>query len=155
MRKILLLFAAAIFIMGACSKNEHPVMPVDTVAKNIIGKWALSDIPGLEVTMMSSGLHANLYSDTLIYTADMHFIIIDHQDSADRGDFTVGHGEAINGFGRMQSYDSILYHSSSLVLDAGYRPSVYFKLDQDTLRISTAYFKDSAEFRLYANYVRQ
>lgn len=154
MRKILLLLAAAVFLISACSKDKNSSAPEDPLAKAIIGKWALTGYTGPQMTLMGGNLHADPFGDTLIYTSDSQFLIITIQDTADRGSYTTGHGAAMNGFGRIQNYDSLLYHSSSLLADAVYRPMVYIRLEKDTLSVSTGYFKDSSIYRLYATYKR-
>lgn len=155
MRRLLFCLTASIFVISACTKDETPINGPDPVAKSVLGKWAVKDIAGLEATLMSGGLKSSPFSDTLIYTADMRYCIINNGDTADRGEFTIGHGQAINGFGTMQQYNSLVYNSSSLTDNAPFSPIVYFKMKEDTLSFSTGYFKDSATTKLYASYIRQ
>lgn len=153
MRVLFYCLAALLLMTSACTRDEHEINGPDPVAKTLLGKWALKVVNGLEAIDLSSG--SRLFDDTLIYNADMRYQVLNNNDTTDRGAFSLGRGSAVNGFGRVQIYDSIVYNSASIATDATPPPVYYFKLDHDTLSLSFGYLKDSADTGIYASYIRQ
>ena len=151
-----------VLMSSACSKEDDTINYNDfpAFANLFTGKWAridrdLGSLPSSRSAILSTGgLKASPYSDTLIYLPDNVYILINHGDTADRGTYELGHGKAMNGYGRMQQYDSLLYKSSSLTHDAPFSPVIYFRFTRDVLQVSQLYFRDSATDPFYESYKR-
>ena len=147
-------------LLAACSKENGQMSFNDAPVSSdlFIGKWVKldRDLGNLSSRALASalpgGLKASPYSDTLIYLPDNQYILINNGDTADRGTYELGHGKGMNGYGRIQEYDSLLYKTYSLTHDAPFSPVVYFKFQRDVLQMSQLYFRDSATERFYESY---
>ena len=156
------IFLGLILAVASCSKENEGVHFNDypLTADRFIGKWAkidrdLGSISSSKIaSLYSGGLKASPYSDTLIYLPENKYILINNGDTADRGSYELGHGKAMNGYGRIQEYDSLLYKSNSLTHDAPFRPVIYFRFTRDLLQVSQLYFRDSATDAFYESYKR-
>ena len=150
MKKISLTIVAAL-LMTACTKyfQNYPVDP--PMVNSLTGKWAFYSSYGIYIPQDAITNH---FIDTLIYNEDYSYILIDNKDTIDKGSFSIGYGEATNGFGIKQGYDSILFKSSSVVLDPVYPAVRYVKqLSLDTLSMGN-YYKDSSLAKAIVNYVK-
>ena len=158
MRKIFAVITMGLMGFASCSKDDSPKPPIDPVVDVFTGTWSLDNIEGLESIQMEKG--ADPFIDSIVFTGDQHYLFIKNGDTTDAGEYLMGHGEAMNGFGRLQAYDSIVYHSTinlgqTHVLNAPPPLVQFFKLENDRLKISDSYFKDSASTKLIANYIQK
>lgn len=157
MRKIFLLLSVVILTASACLKDDNDIKhPIDPVEKYILGKWAFKAMIGYEAASMPAGVKP--FEDTIIYMSDAHYYFINDKDTTELGEFSIGQGQAINGNGHMQTYDSLIYKPATLthITSNAPPPTIsYFRVTNDTLSIGSLYFKDSTASRLYINYVRQ
>jgi hypothetical protein len=150
MRKyIYFVFLAVIVAVTAlsCSKTAVPGPIVDYwTYGGITGKWAFEK--GTDPSA------ADPMFDTLLFEQNFTYALITLQDTADRGTFTVGYSEAVNGFGNRQGYDSLGLKTVYLTQAATYPKVLYFKQTSlDTISISTRY-KDSAQNQAITYYTR-
>ena len=161
MRKTILLLFGLVIGAVSCQKENSPKLPIDPVVNPLEGKWVLHSMeqPAASVVInLNGGLKADPFSDTIVYTYDNQYLIIeDNGDTTDRGSYNIGRDSALNGFGHMQVYDSLRYSSAKMTHDAPFNPVIYFRLNLklDTLAISQEYFKDSAAIRKIGYYLRQ
>lgn len=153
MRKLLGIGCCILFVMAiACSKEDGPGHPIDPTWGIIEGKWSFNALVDLNVPLDALGNHS--YVDTLIFSKDSSYFILKNKDTVDRGTYSLGHGEIINGFGKVQSFDSILYKTNSLAQTAFYPSTIYFRVQKDTLFYSTGYYKDSALHKGYMTFLK-
>lgn len=150
MKKISLIITAAIFITS-CTKDfkQHPVDP--PMVNSLTGKWAFYSSSGINIPQDAI---TNYFIDTLIYNEDNSYIMIDNKDTIDKGSFSIGYGEAINGFGIKQGYDSILLKTNSTALVRPYDNVSYIRQTSlDTISFGN-YYKDSSLNKAIVNYLR-
>lgn len=155
MRKFLLLLISATLLLNACSNDKAPTLPL--IVPNISGTWAFHNLVGYETALVETGF--KIYEDSIVYTANMRYYFINNGDTTDWGHYSLGQGQAVNGNGVMQSYDSIVYHSENesapITHDATKPDMFYYNLDGEILSMSTLYFKDSSSTKLYHNYIHK
>jgi len=124
----------------------------------LMGTWAFDQLVGYESANVEAGFKIN--EDSIIYTEDMRYYFINKGDTTDWGKYDLGHGQALNGNGSLQAYDSIVYHSEnpqSPITNDAVRPHMFYFLLQgnNRLSMSTLYFKDSSTAKLYHTYKRR
>lgn len=150
MRKLLFVSMIMFFIgtiISSCSKSAAPGPVIDWWNFSAInGKWAFGE--------MSNHSADHPLIDTLIFNESNTYSLITGKDTVDKGAFIVGYGESINGFGKLQAYDSVSLKTDYITQTAVYPSVLYFKQTVlDTLSIST-YYKDSAKNKVIAYYIR-
>ncbi|SEA63664.1 hypothetical protein SAMN05192529_13623 [Arachidicoccus rhizosphaerae] len=153
MRKYGGLLFGVIFFFAGCSKEQVNKITICPVEPTVYGKWAIKDIEGLEAVEFAAGYKPN--QDTILMGSDGKYYFINQGDTTDFGEFTLGHNEAVNGFGRIQAYDSIIYQSSRMLTNDAPQPAIfYFKIGPETLDMSPSYYKDSSNYKFIIHYIR-
>ncbi|QEC73320.1 hypothetical protein FSB73_18235 [Arachidicoccus ginsenosidivorans] len=152
----LLFFVIVIATVGitACSKySDSSLHPIDPVVSAIKGKWSVHSSSGINVPS-DAALGKSPFLDTLVFTGSNGYFIIDNNDTIDRGQFSLGQGEAINGDGKLQPYDSILLKTSSLASNSIYPSVYYFNIKADTLITSPNFYNDPFLTEKVINYIK-
>lgn len=148
MKKIAILALALSSIAAiSCSKSgNNNRYPIDPAESTFTGHWRVQTSEGTALEHVLGG-------DSLIFSADGKYASYYSGQSSDAGSYSLGHGEALNGFGRMQAYDSIVFKTN--LMTEVYRPVLFFRFTgADTLSFSTAYYKDSAQPKGIARYIK-
>jgi len=154
MRKYVGIFALACMFITGCSDKQTPYIEVEPVQPALSGTWGVDNVIGLDAIDFMAGYRP--YQDTMLIGDDGKYYFVNQGDTTDFGDFAFGQSQAVNGFGRVQSYDSIVYHSTrSIATDAPAPLVYYYQLSTDRLSVSLSYFKDSADYKFIINYIRR
>jgi|GEM_PF-1516152 len=157
MRKVVALFFSILIVFTiACSKDHQGpklMKPLPLIVPDITGKWAFHSSVGINLS--SDAINSSLLADTLIFSADLEYIIIKNRDTVNQGIYSVGSRDALNGYGKKQAYDSIGFKSNAYLADPVYPLTIYYMENRDTLSCSALYYRDSSKERQFVNYVRK